>query len=138
MHFIFDAQMPVKLAIGLEALDKENNAGIIKIKTHHADNDKELGRGATDAEIIVWAGKHKAIIISEDDDFKRIKSNKQLVKNLKVGYVLYKPPHHGSRYWEKVQAFIMGWERLKEKIKEIEKPFVLIINKKGEIKEEPF
>ena len=134
MYFIFDANMPPKLVTGLEALDQENSSNALKIKIVHSDH--LLNIGATDVEIIRKAGKLGAIIISQDDDFKRIKLNKQLVKKLKVGYVLYKPPTHGARYWEKVQAFILGWERLKQKIREIEKPFVLIINKKGDISQE--
>jgi len=135
MYFIFDANMPLRLVKGLELLDQENISGTVKIKIDHSD--KVVKIAATDAEIIKYAAKVDAIIISEDDDFKRIKSNKELLKSLGVGYVLYRPPKHGARYWEKVQAFIFGWENLKRKITELTKPFVLIVNKKGEIFEEP-
>ena len=134
MYFIFDANMPLRLVKGLELLDQENRSGTIKIKIDHSD--KVVKVAATDADIIKYASKVDAIIISEDDDFKRIKSNKALLKSLGVGYVLYRPPKHGARYWEKVQAFIIGWEKLKEKIRTLTKPFVLVINKKGEIFEE--
>ena len=118
MYSIFDANMPPKLVTGLGALNQENSINALKIKIVYSDH--LLNIGATDEEIIHKAERLGAIIISQDDDFKRIKSSKQLVKKLKVGYVSYKPPTHGARYWEKVQAFILAWERLKQKIREIE------------------
>lgn len=118
MYSIFDANMPPKLVTGLGALDREKPINALKIKIVHSDY--LLNNGASDEEIIHKAERLGAIIISQDDDFKRIKSNKQLVKKLKVGYVSDKPPTHGARYWEKVKAFILVWERLKQKIREIE------------------
>lgn len=135
MNFILDENMPPRLSKGLQSLDQENsiaNPDIIKV-IHSA----EIKRTATDEEIIKMASKRDAIIISQDDDFKRIKSNKVLIKQLKVGYVLYKPPSKtGLRYWEMVKSIILVWEPLKQRIRESEKPFFLIINRKGEISEE--
>lgn len=136
MYFIVDANMPSRLANGLELIDQENVSGNIKVQVKHSDD--LLGKGATDEQIIIFAGKVGGIIISEDDDFKRIKSNKKLVEKLNVGYVLYKPPKHGARYWEKAKAFILGWEHLKDKIKATSKPFIMIIDKSGHIKDESF
>lgn len=118
MYSIFDANMPPKLVTGLGALNQENSINALKIKIVYSDH--LLNIGATDEEIIHKAERLGAIIISQDDDFPGIKTNKQLVKKLKVGYVSYKPPMHGARYWEKGQAFILAWERLKQKIREIE------------------
>jgi hypothetical protein len=136
MHFLFDAQMPVKLAEGIAILDQENRHGEIKIQVSHADN--LLGKGATDEQVIHKASEIDAIIFSQDDDFKRIKTNKALIKQLGLGYVLYKPPQRGSRYWEISVSVVLAWEDLKEKINSIQKPFILKINRKGEILTESF
>lgn len=134
MRFLFDAQMPLRLAKGLEMLDKDNLANI-QTEILHADD--VCGQGATDDEVINKAAEVGAIIVSEDDDFKRIKANKKLIQNLNVGYVLYKPPKKtGIRYWEKTVAFILAWEKLKEKILSIDTPFVLKIDRKGNIQQE--
>src|SRR5690606_16313622 len=110
MRFLFDANMPLRLAKGLELLDQEN-LRIVTVEIMHAD--EECGLGATDADIIQRAAQIKAVIVSEDDDFKRIKANKQLIEKLNIGYVLYKPPKkRGIRYWEKTVAFILSWEKL--------------------------
>lgn len=135
MHYIFDANLSHRLAEGLHILEQGNDRSrepIVFIV--HADKVGELGRGATDAQIIAYAGKTQAIIISQDDDFKRIKSNMQLLKGLSVGYVLYRTPKKGgARYWEIVEAFISGWKQLKTKIAETSLPFVLQVDRKGGI-----
>lgn len=136
MYFIVDANMPIRMAKGLELIDQNNISGHINVNIEHVD--EILGTSATDEEVIVYAGKVDAIIISQDDDFKKIKSNKKLVEKLKIGYVLYKPPKHGMRYWEKVQSFILGWERLKDLIRATPKPFIIIIEKNGSVKQEYF
>lgn len=135
MHYIFDANLSHRLAEGLHILEQGNDKTrepLVFIE--HADKVEALGRGATDAEIIAYAGKTQAIIISQDDDFKRIKSNMQLLKGLNAGYVLYKAPKKsGARYWEIVEAFIKGWKQLKTKITETNFPFVLQVDRKGGI-----
>jgi len=136
MHFLFDAQMPLRLARGLETLDQENEANReIKTKISHADI--LLGAGAEDSQVIHKALEIDAIIFSEDSDFRKTKSNRALIKQFKLGYVLFKPPTHGSRYWEKVLAVVLAWEKLKAMIKDIDKPFLLKIDRKGNIMQEP-
>ncbi|MFM9984885.1 MAG: DUF5615 family PIN-like protein [Flavobacteriales bacterium] len=132
MHFIFDANLSFRLSDGLEILEKGDTKSAIK-KIDHAD--KLVGKGATDPDIIRIAGKTHAIIISQDDDFKRIKSNKELIKQLKVGYVMYRPPKHGSRYWEIVQSFILGWPEIKRVLASKRPPFLYQINKDGKMQE---
>ncbi|MEO6832858.1 MAG: DUF5615 family PIN-like protein [Chitinophagaceae bacterium] len=132
MHFLFDANLSHRLAEALKVLEEGDDRGI-SVTISHADN--LLGRGATDMEVIQEAGKTKAIIISQDDDFKRIKSNATLMRQLQVGYVLYKPPKKGSRYWDIVVSFVQGWQRLKETLANRETPFVFTINAKGESQE---
>lgn len=133
IHFLFDACLPHRLAQGLELMDQENTRDInIKI-THVAT---EYGDGILDPDVVPIAQKLNAILVSEDDDFKKVKAVKALVKNLKVGYVLYKPPPHGIRYWEKSVALILAWENLKEEVRNRTPPFILTINKNGHISEE--
>lgn len=133
MLFLFDAQMPKRLANGLQMLDNDNLAQI-NVEIVHADD--VCGQGTPDPDIIKKAAELSAVIVSEDDDFKRLKANKQLIKQLNVGYVLYKPPRHGSRYWEKAVAFILAWENLKTKIRTLQPPFILNVDKKGNIQQE--
>jgi predicted nuclease of predicted toxin-antitoxin system len=136
MNFIFDANLSFRLAEGLAILESGNDAEREVIANcKHADNVEDLGIGATDPQVIQYAGKNSAIIISQDDDFKRIEGNRLLIKELKVGYVLYKPPKRGCRYWDIVESFVSGWKTLKESLKDKEPPFMFIIDKKGSLQE---
>ena len=128
MHFIFDANLSFRLAEGLRIFESGDTRSVIT-KIDHSDT--LLGKSASDEEIIKIAGKTNAIIISQDDDFKRIKSNKELIKQLGVGYVMYRPPKHGSRYWEIIESFVVGWQRLKMKLSEEKPPFLYQIDRKG-------
>ena len=138
MNFLFDANLSYRLADGLNVLESGNDAEKEVIATCvHSDFIDELGTGAKDPQLISYASKSNSVIISQDDDFKRIQSNARMLKDLKVGYILYKPPKHGSRYWEIVESFILSWKELKVKLKDKEPPFVFIIDKKGKIAELP-
>jgi predicted metal-dependent hydrolase len=131
MYFLFDANFSHRLAEGLKILEDGNDrAREVFVTIDHTEKIQSL-RSAPDADIILFAGKHNAIIVSQDDDFKRLKANKELIKTLKVGYVHYKPPKHGSRYWDIVESFIKGWKVLKEKLNDKEPPFVCQIDKAG-------
>jgi len=131
MHLIFDANLSFRLAEALQILESGDINS--KVKIDHADS--LVGKGATDEDIIKVAGKTNAIIISQDDDFKRIKSNRELIKKLSVGYIMYRPPKHGSRYWEIVESFILGWQDLKQIISKTTQPFLYQIDRKGNIQE---
>lgn len=134
MHLIFDANLSFRLADGLRSFESGDVESVIT-RIDHAD--QLLGEGATDPEVIAEAGKTGAIIISQDDDFKRIKSNRELIKDLKVGYIMYRPPKRGSRYWDIVESFVAGWREMKNKLAEKQPPFLYQIDKKGDLQEVP-
>ena len=132
MIFLFDANISWRIAEGLNILEQGNNRNVNQIIIEHAD--KILGAGAEDIDVIREAGKKSAVIISQDDDFKRIKVNRGLIIQLMVGYVLYRPPRHGSRYWEIVESFVAGWQGLREKLSTETFPFIYEIDKFGKSK----
>jgi len=132
MHFIFDENLSHRLAEGLSLLESGDLSSPITKISHM---NQLLEDGASDQEVIQEAGKTNAIIISQDDDFKRIRSHKALIKSLGVGYVMYRPPKRGSSYWDIVQAFIQGWPEIKNTLKEKKTPFLFQIDKNGKLAE---
>jgi len=82
-------------------------------------------------EIIALAGKEKAIIVTQDEDFKRIKHYHQLYKQHSVGVIFYKSPSGGMTYWEVVKSFIKTWEDMKANLSKFTPPFVCEITKTG-------
>lgn len=122
--------MPPRLAKGIEMIDQENRDGInIDVNISHVV--LLYGDGIEDVEVIKKAKELGAILVSEDPDFYTIQANKQLIKKMGIGCVVYKPPKAGIRFWEKSLAFINGWEELKEKVRESTAPFLIRIDKNG-------
>ena len=85
----------------------------------------------TDEEIIEIAGEQKTIIVTQDEDFKRIKHYHQLYKQHRVGVIFYKSPSGGLTYWEVVKSFIRTWEDIKTDLSKFTPPFVCEIHKNG-------
>ncbi len=133
MHFLFDENMPLRLAKGLEILDAENEFGkqpnlMISHMTEHTHP------GASDMDIVRLAKRLDAIVVSGDDDYKNITSTCELVKKLKVGFVLFKlPKKTGCTYDEIVLAFIKAWPQVKQKLKSEKPPYMFIIDRAGSV-----
>jgi hypothetical protein len=60
--------------------------------------------------------KKGAVIVTHDQDFKRVKHLKGLLTEHRVGYIIFRVPKGVYQYWDIVKAFINKWEQLKEKI----------------------
>jgi predicted nuclease of predicted toxin-antitoxin system len=133
MDFLFDENMPMRLAKGLQILDADNSLGKAPSnKIYHVQDF--FAPGEPDTEVVKLAKKLKAIIVSQDSDYKKINATSALVKKLKVGYVLFKlPKKNGSTYDEIVTAFVAAWPELKKSLEDKKPPFIFIIERDGSI-----
>lgn len=129
MFILFDENVPYKFVQGLALIEESNHKSPIIATVAHP---KIIGNTkATDEEQIAYAGKHKGIIFSFDKDFKHIKSYYPLYKEHKVGVVVLRLTKKESNYWGIVTLIITNWERLKQEIYKLEKPFVYELGNKG-------
>ena len=129
MFILFDENVPYKFVQGLELIESSNHKSPIVAKVAHP---KMIGNThATDEEQIVYAGKHKGIIFSFDKDFKSIKSYYPLYKEHNVGVVLLTLGKKESNYWGIVKLIINNWEDLKQKLHNVDKPFVYQVARTG-------
>ena len=134
MHFLFDENMPIRLAKGLEILDAENDYGKIPVNKFTDITEYYKKAGANDPDIVRLAKKNNAIIVSEDDDYKNITATCELVKKLRVGYVLFKLPKKvGRSYDDIVSAFVSAWPALKKEVSGKAPPYMYIIERSGKI-----
>ena len=129
MKFLCDENFPLNLVLGVNLIEKSNfkspNFGeIIHTRSIGINNYK-------DEELIVVAGKEKAIIITSDKDFKHFKHYKNLYKEKNVGVILYKSLNNQDRYWDKVIALVVNWEKIKKLTSEAERPFIFQFDLKG-------
>jgi predicted nuclease of predicted toxin-antitoxin system len=110
MVFLFDENIPYKLAQGFILIEEAENSPKIKATVSHI---KILNReGATDEEVIQIAGEMKAIIVTFDKDFKHIRSYYPLYKKHNVGIILLKLDKRESNYWGIVKLLTNNWEKI--------------------------
>lgn len=133
MYFLFDANMPIRLARAIEVLDLDNPLGKKLVnQIHHIS--QHIDDKSPDTDVVRLAKKLNAIIVSQDDDYKSISATYELVKNLKVGYVLFKPPKKtGCSFEEIIIAFISAWPKLKEAVRGARRPFMFVIDSDGKV-----
>lgn len=129
MVLLFDQNVPVKIAEGLQLLEQANYKSKYKTEVTHISI---LGKnGISDEDVIQLAGDLKATIITFDADFKHKKHYYKLYMEYNVGIVLFKSSKNVINYWDNVVLIISKWEELKEKISKVKKPFALELGKTG-------
>jgi PIN domain-containing protein len=137
MLFIFDENYPPEFVRGFSIIETANHHNPIKAQIIFAIDF--MGKsGASDEELIAKASKQKAIIITQDSDFRRIKHYKTLLIEHEVGYIYFKVPKGSHRYWDIVKAFVNKWDEIKQNIKKDTIPFAYEINKTGQLSKVEF
>jgi hypothetical protein len=131
MLFIFDENYPHEFVKGFSIIETANRHNPIKAEIVFVGDF--MGKlGARDEEIIEKASKQKAVIVTHDSDFRRIKHYKSLLMEHEVGYIYFKQPKV-YKYWDIVKAFVNKWDEIKESIKNETIPFAYEINKTGQL-----
>jgi hypothetical protein len=139
MVFVFDENISYKVAEALSLLEQGDKTTKFTAEVWHIlrlaeelkvqkENPKESYK---DPEVIKIAGMKKAIIVTQDDDFKRIKQYYSLYKEHNVGVVFFKTVVDSRGYWNMINFFISKWPQLKELVRDKKTPFCFIISKHG-------
>lgn len=138
MVFIFDENFSYRLADGINALEEGNKSHGSPSKVYHIKRlGQELeilpsnGKAYSDEEVIEIAGKVGGIIITQDDDFKKIKHYHQLYKEHNVGVIFFKAGKATRGYWNLVTHIITHWNSMKEKIDGQNPPFAFQVSSNG-------
>lgn len=139
MVFVFDENYSHRLATGLNYLEEGNkNRKNVEAEVWHI---KELathlkiqpldGNSYMDGEVIEIVGKKNGILITQDNDFKRIKHLKGLLKENNVGVIIFKTFIDTSGYWNMVSSIVTRWHEIKAVVEHRTPPFCLMVDKKG-------
>ena len=129
MFFLFDENIPYKLAQGFILIEEADSSPQIKAQIDHI---KLMGKeGAADNEVIEIAGKKNGIIVTFDRDFKHIKSYYPLYKKYGAGVVLLKLQKKESNYWGIVKILTNNWEKIKTTLQYEKRPFVYQVDNMG-------
>ena len=129
MNFLFDENLPPGLARALRELGEQ---------VRHVVNVPELGKGATDSEIIPFAADWDYRLVSRDKEMLKPAQLKALIHAEGVGYYLLrlgKARQPGK--WDLIQTVIKHWPAIVEHAKSNEPPYVVQIQRNGRLKPYP-
>ncbi len=129
MLLLFDQNVPLKIAEGLNLLEQANYKSKHQAEITHISLLNK--NGIADEDVIKLAGELKATIVTFDADFKHRKHYYKLYEEHNVGIVLFKSSKNIINYWDNVVLIVTKWEDLKDKISKAHKPFALELGKNG-------
>ena len=139
MVLIFDENYSKYVAEAFSLLEKGNKHVSTKATIHHIlklGEDLKFPKANikgsySDEEVIQIAGRIGGIVITQDDDFKRIKHLGSMYKQHNVGSVYFKTHKHSRGYWEMTTYMLSRWNEMKENIEKNPIPFCFMIDAKG-------
>ncbi len=113
-----DENISPTIAEGLNILEKPNGDYFEVLSIQSV-----FGRGALDEEWLPEIGKQQAVVITQDLNIQRIRRQRELYEQHKVGVFFLAPPSKtGYQYWEMVEQIIKRWKDIKKLCRE-KRPF---------------
>jgi hypothetical protein len=124
MIIYIDENMPPNLAVGLNTLQIPLNykMGVnIEVKSIRTI----FGAGTKDEDWIPIAGKEDACIITQDFNIQRLRHQKVLYEENKLGMFFLRPPSKkkGLSYWEMVELCVDRWMQILDIAHNEDRPF---------------
>lgn len=129
MNFLFDENLPPPLARALRELGEP---------VRHVIDVPELGKGATDAEIVPFAAAWDYRLVSRDKAMLKPSQLKTVIHAEEVGYYLFRlGKARQPAKWELIQYVIKHWPAIVEHAHQNEPPYVMQIRRKAGLKPYP-
>jgi len=124
MIIYIDENMPPNLAVGLNTLQTPLNYKMgfdVEVKSIRT----AFGQGIKDEEWIPLAGKENACIITQDFNIQRLRHQKVLYEENKLGMFFLRAPSKkkGLSYWEMVELCVDRWMQILDIAHNIDRPF---------------
>lgn len=123
MKFYVDENITPNIAQALAILQNPRVKENIKVFTIR----EEFGPGTPDEEWIPNVAAENGIVITHDLNIHRVRHQRELYKKYGLGVVFFKPPKKGYQYWDMVKFIINSWGNIKRDVKNLSKPFALIV-----------
>ena len=123
MIIYIDENIPHQLAQAFDLLQQALNVrNKTKIEVRSIVDD--FGRGAKDEDWIPEAGKKGACVITQDYNINRIRHQRELCVQYKLGMIYFKPPSkNGFNFWDFVKLMTKHWEEIVKVAHKKERPF---------------
>ena len=111
MKFLIDENLPSKMAKSLSAIEQD--------VSHVTD---VLEAGATDVEVLEYAGNNDLFLITKDLRIRYRPNEKEAIKKHKVGVFLLGGKNR--QFFETYQQLIRNWPRILECAESTNRPFI--------------
>lgn len=129
MNFLFDENLPPALARALRELGQQ---------VRHVVDVQELGKGATDEEIVTFAGEWNYRIVGRDRAMLKPNQLKALIHAQGIGmYVFRLGKARQPTFWPLVETVVRRWPAIVDHARDNEPPYVMQIPARGTLKPYP-
>lgn len=109
MRIYVDKNMSPYLAKGFHIIQQPENIKLREPVEVKSIKD-EFGGGAIDEDRIPLAGSQGACIITQDYNIQRIKHQRELCEQYKLGMFYFRPPSkNGFLYWDMLKMMVKHW-----------------------------
>jgi hypothetical protein len=108
-----DENISPHIAAGLAILERPNGD---QFEVHSIES--AFGRGAKDEEWLPKIGHEGAVVVTQDLNIYRTRSQRELFEKFNVGVFFLSPPAKtGYQYWEMVEQIVKRWRDIKKHCK---------------------
>ncbi len=135
MIIYVDENMSPYLARGFDILQKPENIKLRESIEIRSIQDS-FGRGTAGEDWIPLAGETGSCIITQDYNTRRIKHQRALCNQFKLGMFYFRPPSKtGFRYWDMVGLMVKHWPDISKIALTEKRPFAYKVSSRGKIEE---
>jgi hypothetical protein len=125
MKIFIDENLPPRLSHGIQYLEEPNARGVEVLSIKEVFGKE--GSPAQDEDWIPQVGAQEGVVITQDFNIHRLKSQYDLYRDNRVGLFIIRPPKKiGYSYWQFVQIIVKEWNDIIEQSKSNTKPFLSI------------
>jgi hypothetical protein len=109
MRVYFDENFSRYLAHAINSLEqKEGEIEVLSVT--------DFFSGTTDEELIPLLASMGAVLVTKDNDFKKIQHHVHLMREHKLGVFFFKPTSKGILKWDEIQYIIKAWPQIRHYI----------------------
>lgn len=129
MHIYLDENLSEYVAQGLQLLSRAHYRDIEVLSTKQ---DKDLGPGVKDPDLIPIVAKKHGVLITKDI---RIRTTMlfQLCQQNKLGIFFLKMPSGKEAHWDIVRVLVEHWEEIVKHTRREKRPFAFVVKPRGKM-----
>lgn len=131
MQIYLDENLSEYVAQGLQLLSQSHFKDIQVLSTKQ---DKDLGPGVKDPELIPIVAKKHGVLITKDIRM-RTPLLFSLCQQYKLGIFFLKMPSGKEAHWDIVRLLIENWEDIVKHTRKEQRPFAFVVKPRGKMEQ---